>query len=142
MRADGMGADGVAILFSSLSIHQKGPYNLCGGPCPSLEPPSTWGFLPKPRLPPWPNSGLRCFLKREMHPGHLKSTRGEHDFTQETHRALCSRFLAGAGGGRYAPPRSQAEVNRDRSKAVATWRAVSMARPCMALMNCSVLCLL
>lgn len=30
------------------------------------------------------------------------------------------------------PPRSQAELKRDRSKAVATWRAVSLARLCMA----------
>lgn len=35
----------------------------------------------------------------------------------------------------YAPPRWQAEQNRDRSKAVATWRAVSLARLWLALMR-------
>lgn len=38
-------------------------------------------------------------------------------------------------GGVHVPPRWQAEENRDRSRAVATWRAVSLARPCLALMK-------
>lgn len=36
------------------------------------------------------------------------------------------------------PPRWQAEVKGDRSKAVATCWAVSLLRPCEALMNCRV----
>lgn len=39
-----------------------------------------------------------------------------------------------AGG--HAPPRSQAELNRDRSKAVATWCAISLDKPWGTLRTC------
>lgn len=111
--------------------HQEGPHPLYGDPGAIPRTSQKLGECGQAHTA----APARCvwgLAQRETRFASGTSRGGAQGFTQEEKRP--GPFAPGPWWA-HVPPRSQAEENRDRLKAVATWRAVSLARPCLAFMR-------